>query len=526
MPHWLINRSIASKGFTIIEMAVIAPIVVLTIVAFVTFVINLVGDATNERMSNQLTYGIQDALTRIETDVKYSNYFIEQTDLTLTFPQGLNNDTTIFKNNTSNALILSMPSTSDNPMTSSSSYVYLSNTPYSCSSANVSQNSVLPYNVVYFVVNGTLWRRTIMRADYATAGCATPWQQPSCAIGQTASFCKTQDIRVLDNVTSFGLTYYSSPSSTTALSDATSLSKTDSERKAILQYAGTVQISISANATAGAKTISRSGSARVSKTTKLICPAGFIPVPGSSTYGTSDFCVMKYEAKSVGGVATSVAAGTPWVSITQTGTGSATTLSAAACTGCQLITEAQWMTIAQNVLSVPSNWSSGVVGTGYIFSGHNDNAPASALAADTDDNNGYSGTGNSASSGANQRRTLTLTNGEIIWDFAGNVLEWTAGQMTGGQPSPTGFAWREWTAVSGGTFTINPYPSNTGISGASTWNSTNGIGQIYSSSGDATLRGYVRSGHWYYGAVTGVATLLLTYAPTYTAVDLGFRATR
>jgi len=43
------------------------------------------------------------------------------------------------------------------------------------------------------------------------------------------------------------------------------------------------------------------------------CPLNFIPVPGSSTYGTEGgFCVMKYEATDVGGVATSQAAGTPW----------------------------------------------------------------------------------------------------------------------------------------------------------------------------------------------------------------------
>src|SRR5665647_3760230 len=34
--------------------------------------------------------------------------------------------------------------------------------------------------------------------------------------------------------------------------------------------------------------------------TNLNCPSGFSPVPGSITYGTADFCVMKYEAKQVG----------------------------------------------------------------------------------------------------------------------------------------------------------------------------------------------------------------------------------
>ena len=98
------------------------------------------------------------------------------------------------------------------------------------------------------------------------------------------------------------------------------------------------------------------------------CPTGFIVVPGSATYGTTDFCVMKYEAKDNGsGVAVSTAAGLPWVSISQN---TALIKSQAACTGCHLITEAEWMTLAQNVLGVASNWDNGsgthAVGTGYI----------------------------------------------------------------------------------------------------------------------------------------------------------------
>ena len=53
-------------------------------------------------------------------------------------------------------------------------------------------------------------------------------------------------------------------------------------------------------------------------TNGIIAPTGFIVVPGSSTYGTEDFAVAKYEMKNVGGVATSQAADTPWVSISQT----------------------------------------------------------------------------------------------------------------------------------------------------------------------------------------------------------------
>src|SRR5665647_2625998 len=256
------------------------------------------------------------------------------------------------------------------------------------------------------------------------------------------------------------------------------------------------------------------------------CPSSFIVVPGSSTYSTSDFCVMKYEAKNVSGVATSQASGTPWVSISQT---TALSTATAACSGCHLITEAEWLTTAQNVLSVASNWSGGAVGSGYIYSGHNDNSPANSLAADSNDANGYSGTGNSGTS--NQRRTLTLTNGEVIWDLAGNVWEWTQGTIgSGQQPGLSGevaFAWKQY---NNGSLIQNGLPSSAypsyGTPAASGWTSTQGIGQLYSNYGDTAVHGFLRGGDRYYGGYAGVLTLFLTYAPSNASTTVGFRVSR
>ena len=287
--------------------------------------------------------------------------------------------------------------------------------------------------------------------------------------------------------------------------------------------------------------------------TKLasVCPTGFIVVPGSSTYGTNDFCVMKFEAKCASsssltvGLLTpttgsntydnnssactaantknvvSTASGYPIANVSQS-TSSTIASNVSGCVGCALINEAQWMTIAQNVASNPVNWSGNAVGSGYIFSGHNDSTPNNALIAG-DDSDGYLGT---SSTSGNQKRTLRLTNGEIIWDFAGNVLEWTSAQQTGNQPSPTGWSYREWTSVSGGTFSVNPYPSGSGISGSSAWTSTNGIGRIYSNSSDATLRGFYRGGWWNDGNYAGIYYLFLGDAPTVAYSSLGFRVAR
>ena len=259
----------------------------------------------------------------------------------------------------------------------------------------------------------------------------------------------------------------------------------------------------------------------------ITCPTGFIVVPGSATYGTSNFCVMKYAAsQSSATVPISQAGTTPWVNISQT-SAIADAPNVAGCTGCHLITEAEWLTIAQNVLSVPSNWSGGTVGSGYIYSGHNDNAPAYALAADPNDANGYAGETNT---GGNQRRTLTLTNGEVIWDLAGNVWQWTQGTSTTGQPGitgETGYFWKEWTAVTAvGTLSPNASPAGTGLPGASSWNSSNGIGQLYSYVGETAVRGFIRGGDWSDGGGAGVLALGLFGAPGSTNAYIGFRVSR
>jgi hypothetical protein len=391
----------------------------------------------------------------------------------------------------------------------------------------------------------------------------------------------------------------------------------------------------------------------------LDCPTGFIEVPGNSKFGTSDFCVMKYEAKNVGGIPTSQAAGLPWTSIPQYGSvflsggksspssiltdgstatspyyaspvsnalqhvtvdlgsaiplyhvgiwhywsdsrtysgtkteistngsdwttifdsanegtytetsagrfhsfetqnvryirdyiygssantgnhwtevaaygpaaGSAYTVSQSACSGCGLITEAQWLTIAADVMSVPDNWTGGAVGSGALYSGHNDASPNNMIAASTSDTSGYTGTGNSGTS--NQRRTLKLTNGEVIWDFAGNAGEWTSGTVTGNgnQPGISGQAnaWRQWNAsgLLPGKFATS-FPSY-GSPSASGWSSSQGMGQVLSNYADLSLRSAQRGGNFGSGVYAGVYSLILDHIPMTAYPNVGFRVTR
>jgi len=289
-----------------------------------------------------------------------------------------------------------------------------------------------------------------------------------------------------------------------------------------------------------------------------ICPTGYIWVPGSAKYGTMPgFCVMKYEAKNVGGVATSQSASTPWTSITQIAARSACRALGA---GYHLISEAEWMTIADNAANTGSNWFGGTVGTNFMYSGHNDNGPAARLAASTDDD-GYYGTNDSASACdgvynnfvvgddtitgracAGQKRTYTLSNGNVIWDISGNVWEWTDAYIydsdgTKEMPLPA-TGWLEYTAVTNykGLNYIRPQDTS--------WSATQSIGRIYTDSNcaygsdgaggynetcgvyDHYYHAFVRGGIWSGGSYAGPFTLGLDLSPSGVVSYFGFRCAR
>ncbi|MDF1498795.1 MAG: SUMF1/EgtB/PvdO family nonheme iron enzyme, partial [Patescibacteria group bacterium] len=257
------------------------------------------------------------------------------------------------------------------------------------------------------------------------------------------------------------------------------------------------------------------------------CPVGYVLVPGNATYSTSDFCVMQYEAKNDGASnAISQAGTTPWVSITQTDA-----ITECSDAGGHLITNNEWMTIARNAEAQATNWADGTIGSLVSAGGGLKRGNVGII-----DSASYNGSDPEFGTGRDTKAKFTLSNGETIWDFSGNVWEWTndtiacagANCTTGEMPydATPASEWIEFTAIN--TYGQLSYdkirPSN------SSWNANYGSGRLYTDADAAYPSGnthaFLRGGNWYDGAGAGAFMLTLSDAPSYSYTSVGFRCVR
>jgi hypothetical protein len=215
-----------SDGFTLIEMLIIAPIVIIAISGFIALMVTIVGKVLLSRDQTSVTYDAQNALDRIEQDVKLSSKFLSTTG-TMPSPQGSDNNftgTAAFTN-TSNTLILNMLATDSNPRNWDRWLMYYDNQPNPCGNTETA-NRVFSVRVIYYINNGTLWRRTYVppwNTNTSTPDANTictysssyyPWQKNSCSPGYTSAQCQTQDEQIMNNISSLNVKYYSTPGGT------------------------------------------------------------------------------------------------------------------------------------------------------------------------------------------------------------------------------------------------------------------------------------------------------------------------
>lgn len=170
----------------------------------------------------------------------------------------------------------------------------------------------------------------------------------------------------------------------------------------------------------------------------------------------------------------------------------------AAGAGLALITERQYLAMALDIASVPSNWTGGAVGEGELKQGLRngdfDEAQAGAVVPES----------------ADEDRWFTLSNGDRVCDASGNAYSWVFDNVQG---DGKGLMAGEFAADSL-SITCAPFPSMKRGMG---WRPSAGSGW----SGDALLRG----GYWDDGDFAGVFVLGCAF-PRGSDDVVGFRCTK
>lgn len=225
----------------------------------------------------------------------------------------------------------------------------------------------------------------------------------------------------------------------------------------------------------------------------LACPSNYIKVPGVAPI--NDFCVMKYEASNNGSnQPISSAVAVPWNAVSMDSARSY-------CLGVNepgfqssrfdLISNEEWVIIAQDIEDQPTNWTNGVVGSPNALNRGWSLATNTSFSTNKTVNCVYN-TGADACAGTgdhNYKRTHNLSNGEVIWDFAGNLSEWVDFNLNDSiltlgptNVSPAGYMEP---AISGSTGSL----TNLDIGQMNSYNAMMGTGKIIGGPVGALTRG-------------------------------------
>jgi len=265
-------------GFTLVEMMIVAPMLILIIGTLIVSIVTLTGESLAEGARAQLINDVQEALDRVEGDVQGSGAYLSTNNFTITSPQGADDLTQKFVSISStgnDTIILNSFFTNANPSLSTRSLVYVPNTPFACGDANIVQNQVMTNNVIYFVKDSTLWRRLVATSTYASKPCSgeTVWQQPNCAPSKMSvnpSLCKVEDEALLKGVdpADFNVDYFLSASDTVKASDT---ENTDPDlRQVAIDKASTIQVTLKGKRLIAGRDISQQGTIRITRTGSIV----------------------------------------------------------------------------------------------------------------------------------------------------------------------------------------------------------------------------------------------------------------
>ena len=192
-----------SEGFTLIEVLIMSPIIMVTIIITLSYLFNLYGQLTQQGSQINLNLEAQNIVFGMQDDVYYANSFVSGINSGLI---DANQPSGGWKSSTPNTLIISTPALTDNYRSDSRQPVYINS--YGCTSAVIENNSFLYNNNIYFASGTTLYKR-IITAPSSMPTCGTSFLKQTCPDSNATSTCQP-DIILSNYLNSLVLTYYDS----------------------------------------------------------------------------------------------------------------------------------------------------------------------------------------------------------------------------------------------------------------------------------------------------------------------------
>lgn len=192
------------RGFTLIEVVVIAPIMMVAIAITITFIINVMLNIGAKNAQTALQLEAQLALFNLKDDILFANYF-EYTATDSNAPAGGWKAVTVTGGVASTkALVISEVAYTANRQSADRQIVRIKDAPAPCGTEASNHNQLSTNTLIYFVSNSKLYRRTLVPPQ--SDNCSQTYRKQSCP---TAVSGCVADLLMAENVKSFTVTYYS-----------------------------------------------------------------------------------------------------------------------------------------------------------------------------------------------------------------------------------------------------------------------------------------------------------------------------
>ncbi len=209
------------RGFTLVEILVISPVVMITIVIVLSFLFNLYGQLIQQGAKINLQSDAQTILFGLQDDLSFSSDFGTTKYSSLTDNYAPGGGWTY--NSNPKTLILLAPAATANHRDPNRQAVYINQlgcTP-GVSLETMQENPLAFNNIIYFVSGTNLYRR-ILSPPSTTNTCGTVYLKQTCPAANVTPTCQ-KDILLSNQLSSFGITYYNS--SNTVITDPTTADK-------------------------------------------------------------------------------------------------------------------------------------------------------------------------------------------------------------------------------------------------------------------------------------------------------------